>query len=284
MSPTGINVVDETSKPELNVRRSHYDANYSNFLTSVYEQVRRDAFDEDIGQNSWLTAMEQDAFRQWLNLSPGETLLDVACGSGGPALRIAAITGVSVIGVDVHEQAIATGNALAAERGLAPAAEFQVVDAAQRLPFADGTFDAITCIDAINHLPDRRRVIADWVRVLKPGRRLLFTDPIIVNGPLTNAEIAVRSSAGFYLFVPPGYDEQLLIQCGLRVVATENVTRNMAEIAERRRKARESYAQALRQIEGDQAYASQQEFLSVASRLAQEDRLSRFMFVAEKPS
>jgi ribosomal protein L9 len=113
---------------------------------------------------------------------------------------------------------------------------------------------------------------------------LLFTDPIIVNGPLTNAEIEVRSSAGFYLFVPPGYDEQLLIQCGLRVVVTKDVTRNMAEIAERRREARESHAQALRQIEGNQAYARQQEFLSVASRLAKADRLSRFVFVAEKPS
>ncbi len=250
----------------------------------VYEQVRRDAFDEDIGQNSWLTATEQDAFGQWLNLSPGQALLDVACGSGGPALRIAAMTGVSVIGVDVHERAIATGNALAAERGLAHAAEFRVAAAAEPLPFSDGTFDAITCIDAINHLPDRRRVIAEWARLLKPAGRLLFTDPIIVNGPLTNAEIAVRSSAGFYLFVPPGYDEQLLIQCGLRVVSTENVTRNMAEIAERRKEARESHAQALRQIEGDQAYATQQEFLSIASRLAKEDRLSRFVFVAEKPS
>jgi len=149
----------------------------------VYEQVRRDAFDEDIGQNSWLTATEQDAFGQWLNLSPGQALLDVACGSGGPALRIAAMTGVSVIGVDVHERAIATGNALAAERGLAHAAEFRVAAAAEPLPFSDGTFDAITCIDAINHLPDRRRVIAEWARLLKPAGRLLFTDPIIVNGP-----------------------------------------------------------------------------------------------------
>jgi len=111
----------------------------------------------------------------------------------------------------------------------------------------------------------------------------LFTDPLIVNGPLTNAEIAVRSSAGFYLFVPPGYDEHVLVQCGLRVVVSEDATQNTAEIADRRRVARESHAQALREIEGNQAFAAQQEFLTVASRLAKEDRLSRFVFVAEKP-
>lgn len=40
----------------------------------------------------------------WLDLSAGQTLLDVACGAGGPALRIAAATGCSVIGVDRHQQ------------------------------------------------------------------------------------------------------------------------------------------------------------------------------------
>jgi 2-polyprenyl-3-methyl-5-hydroxy-6-metoxy-1,4-benzoquinol methylase len=284
MPHSGINVVDETSKPKLNVGCSHYDANYSNFQTSLYEQIRRDAFGTDIGQNSWLTAIEHDTFQNWLNLSPGKNLLDVACGAGGPALCFAATTGATVIGVDVHEQAIATGNTLAAKRGLSKVAKFRVADATQRLPFSDSTFDAITCIDAINHLPDRPSVIAEWSRLLKPQGRLLFTDPIIVQGPLTNAEIAVRSSAGFYLFVPAGYDEHVLVQCGLRVVVAENVTKNMAEIAERRRVARESHARALREIEGSRAYATQQEFLTVASRLAREGRLCRFVFVAEKPN
>jgi 2-polyprenyl-3-methyl-5-hydroxy-6-metoxy-1,4-benzoquinol methylase len=275
--------VDSTTKSKADEAGIYYDTNYRNFDTELYSEIRREAFGEDIGQNSWLTADEQDRFLSWFDLSPGKTLLDVACGAGGPALCIAAKTGTSVIGIDVHEQAIATGNALAEQRGLSQAAEFRVVDAAQPLPFSDSTFDAITCIDAINHFPDRPRVIGELVRLLKPKGRLLFTDPLIVNGPLTNAEIAVRSAAGFYLFVPPGYDEQVLVQCGLRVVVSEDVTQNTAEIADRRRVARELHAQALREIEGNQAFAAQQEFLTVASRLAKEGRLSRFVFVAEKP-
>lgn len=246
--------MDQTAKPKLNVRPSNYDANYSNFRTNLYEQIRRDAFGEDIGQNSWLTATEQDTFRAWINLSPGMSLLDVACGAGGPALRVAAATGASVIGVDVHKQAVATANALAAERGLAGRADFQVIDAALQLPFSDASFDAITCIDAINHFPDRASVIAEWRRLLKPTGRLLFTDPVVVTGPLTNAEIAVRSSAGFYLFVPPGYDQDILARCGMRVVASENVSENMAVIAGRRKAAREAQALVLREIEGEQTY------------------------------
>lgn len=274
--------VGQTDDSNLHVGSSHYDANYSNFQTSLYEQIRRDAFGEDIGQNSWLTASEYDQFGSWLDLSPKKRLLDVACGAGGPALRIAAMTGCSVMGVDVHEQAVSTATAMAAERGLARLAEFRVADASQALAFSDGTFDAITCIDAINHLADRQRIIADWARLLKAGGRLLFTDPIVVTGPLTNAEIAMRTSAGFYLLVPQGYDESVLAQCGLRLLTSENVTRNMAEVAERRRAARESRELALRKIEGEQAYEAQQRFLTVASLVAKEGRLSRFMFVAEK--
>jgi SAM-dependent methyltransferase len=147
----------------------HYNANYGNFQTELYAQVRREAFGEDIGQNSWLTSDEQDRFLEWLDLSPGKTLLDVACGAGGPALRIVASTGCSVVGIDVHEEAITTASSLAAQRGLAELAEFRSTDATGPLPFSDATFDAISCIDAINHFSDRSRVIAEWTPAAEGG-------------------------------------------------------------------------------------------------------------------
>jgi ubiquinone/menaquinone biosynthesis C-methylase UbiE len=155
----------------------HYNANYGNFQSELYAQIRRDAFGEDIGQNSWLTSDEQDRFLEWLDLSSGKTLLDVACGAGGPALRIAAATGCSVIGIDVHEQAVTTASLLAIQLGLVERAEFRVADATRSLPFSDATFDAITCIDAINHFPDRAYVIADWARLLT-GERLAISETL----------------------------------------------------------------------------------------------------------
>jgi cyclopropane fatty-acyl-phospholipid synthase-like methyltransferase len=262
----------------------HYNANYGNFQTELYAQIRREAFGEDIGQNSWLTSNEQDRFLEWLDLSPGKTLLDVACGAGGPALRIAASAGCSVVGIDVHEHAVKTASSLAAQRGLAERAKFRSADATGPLPFSDASFDAITCIDAINHFADRPSVIAEWARLLKLGGRLLFTDPITLTGPLTNAEVAVRSSAGFYLFVPNGYDESVIAQCGLQLLVSEDVTANMAKVAEARHAARASKSAVLREIEGDQAYEGQQEFLAVAARVATEGRLSRFVYVARKLS
>src|ERR1700692_1178004 len=137
-------------KPNSLPSAGHYNANYGNFETELYAQIRHEAFGEDIGQNSWLTSDEQDRCLEWLDLSPEKTLLDVACGAGGPALRIAATTGCSVVGIDVHEQAVATASSLAAQRGLTERAGFRCADANRPLPFSDGSFDAITCIDAIN--------------------------------------------------------------------------------------------------------------------------------------
>jgi cyclopropane fatty-acyl-phospholipid synthase-like methyltransferase len=276
--------VDPTNKSRADDAGLHYDTNYGNFDTELYSEIRRAAFGEDIGQNSWLTSDEQDRFLTWLDLSPGKVLLDVACGAGGPALRIAAKTGCSVVGIDVHEQAVSTACSLAIQRGLSRRAEFRVVDAAQQLPFSEAGFDAITCIDAINHFSDRPRIIAEWVRLLKPGGRLLFTDPITVTGPLTNAEVAVRSSAGVYLFVPHGYDERVIARCGLQLLVCEDVTANMAKVAEARRAARASRSALLREIEGDQTHDGQQEFLAVAARVAREGRLSRFVYVSKKLS
>lgn len=260
----------------------HYDANYGSFRTTLYADIRREAFGEDIGQQSWVTATEQDGFIQRLNLSSGRTLLDIACGSGGPALRIAAKTGCAIVGVDLHEQALTNARALALERGLGAVARFQAADAREPLPFSDASFDAITCIDAINHLPDRPRTIANFARVLKPGGRLLFTDPVVVTGPLSSDEVARRSSIGFFLFVPEGHNERAIADAGLALVSREDTTPHMTEIALRRGGARAARRASLIEIEGEATYQAQQDFFDVVARLGAARRLSRFVYVASR--
>jgi hypothetical protein len=63
---------------------------------------------------------------------------------------------------------------------------------------------------------------------MKPEGRLC-SDPIVITGPLSNAEIAIRSSAGFYLLVPQGYDEKSA-QCGLRPSLSRTVQRTWAKL------------------------------------------------------
>ena len=259
---------------------AYYDAQYSQFATDLYAQVRREAFGEDIGQNGWLSADEHDLFIQWLAPTTQSCVLDVACGSGRPTLRIAERTGCIVHGIDVHERAIHEARAAAEQQGLAGHANFRQGDAAQTLPFVDSYFHALICCDAVNHLPDRAAVFAEWARVLAPGGALVFTDPITVTGALSNEEIMIRSSIGFFLFVPPGVNQRLLDEAGFVVTDVIDRTDNMARLAERWWQARAGHEDDLRRIEGDETFAGQQHFLQVAGTLAAERRLSRFAFRA----
>jgi hypothetical protein len=100
---------------------------------------------------------------------------------------------------------------------------------------------------------------------------------------LTKEEMTIRSSIGFFLFVPAGYDKRVIEETGhLKLLLSEDVTENMATIAHSRGAVRAARADALRQIEGDETYEKQQRFFEVASLIARERRLSRFLYVAEK--
>jgi len=262
----------------------HYGETYSNFATNLYATIRKEAFGEDIGQTGWLTADEQDDFISKLDISSDDTLLDIACGSGAPTLRIAAKTGSNVVGIDINEQGIETARKQAQELELAGQAKFEIVDGSKPLQFEESSFDGLICVDAVNHIPGREAVFANWHRVLKPGGRLVFTDPITITGPLTNEEIRVRSSIGFFLFVPSGVDERLLDNAGFEVKSVEDKTENMAFMARNWMDVRDRYSSDLIQVEGEETFSGYQTFFKVTANTDEERRLSRFAFHAVKIS
>jgi SAM-dependent methyltransferase len=82
--------------------------------------------------------------------------------------------------------------------------------------FGEGSFDALLCVDSMNHLHERAAVLGEWHRLVRPGGRILFTDPITVTGLLRRDEMIVRSSAmGGFFFTPPGLDEHLIREAAL---------------------------------------------------------------------
>ena len=265
--------------------REWYDAVYGGFAEEVNAVIRAEAFGEEIGQNSWLTADEHRGFCGRLELDGSSEVLEVASGSGGPALFMVRETGCRLTGVDLHDDGVAAANAAAAEQGLADRARFERADARAPLPFGEGSFDALLCIDSINHMYERERVLRDWHRVLRPEGRLLFTDPIVVTGMLRREEMELRSGGmGEFVFSPPGLDEELLRAAGFAEIQVEDRTPNMAAVSGAWRAARARHESQLDQMEGRDTNARFQEFLGVVERLASERRLSRLAFLARKPA
>lgn len=258
-----------------------YNSTYGNFQEQVLAAVRREAFGEDIGQNSWITTDEYDIFYSWLNLSQGDHVLEIASGSGGPALYLAQKFKCRITGLDINEEGIKTANQHALNANLTDA-KFQLADADQRLPFDDETFDAVMCIDSMNHFRDRLSYFREWHRVLKTGRRTLFTDPVVITGPVSNEELAARSNIGFFLFVPLEITKSLITEAGFKLIRCEDVTGNIELTSGRWHASRQKYREDLIKIEGEERFDGLQTFFATVHKLTSERRLSRFVFLAEK--
>lgn len=103
-------------------------------------------------------------------LGLGERVLDVCCGTGSVARRAAEVVGPagSVAGLDLNENMLNMARSLSA--GSRPAIEWRQGDA-QELPFADDSFDAVFCQQALGFLADPDAALAQMRRVLAPGGR-----------------------------------------------------------------------------------------------------------------
>ncbi len=110
-------------------------------------------------------------------IQPGESVLDVACGSGNLTLtaKVCAGTEAKVAGIDAAPEMIAVAREKASRARLN--VEFEV-GLIEKLAFPDASFDVVISRLAIHHLPDdlKRAGFAEILRVLKPGGRLLIAD------------------------------------------------------------------------------------------------------------
>jgi SAM-dependent methyltransferase len=109
-----------------------------------------------------------------LALAPGQALVDLGCGRGGPGLWLARSRDLSLTGVDFSPVAIQHANERAALFGLAATARFVVGDlAATGLP--DACADGVVSIDALHFAGDLAAAGREALRILRRGRRLVLT-------------------------------------------------------------------------------------------------------------
>ena len=265
-------------------RTDFYSVQYTRFDSELAAELRREVFGEDIGQQGWRTAAEQAEIADLLRVGQASHVLDVCCGSGGPSLALAERTGCRLTGLDLEDAGIAHAQSQATARGLADRATFAVRDCGRALPYEGGSFDAVLCIDAVSHLRDRFGTLCEWARLLHEGGRLVFTDSAVITGPVAKSELDIRTATGFFLFVPPGVDEEAIKAAGLVLLRREDRTAAIAELAARWRAVRARYAAALEREEGTDGFERRQRLYATAAELARSRRLSRFLYVAEKPT
>lgn len=117
------------------------------------------------------------AIGEW---EPQQTALDVATGGGHTALAVAPHIGQIVV-TDLTPRMLEKAREYILAQGVTNA-QFQTADAEQ-LPFADASFDRVTCRIAPHHFPDVAKAVQEIARVLKPGGLFLLIDNIVASDP-----------------------------------------------------------------------------------------------------
>ncbi|MEU4422174.1 methyltransferase domain-containing protein [Actinoplanes sp. NPDC024001] len=164
--------------------------------------------------------------REWLGARAAGRILDVGVGTGRNLPHYPA--GASITGLDLSPEMLAHARRRAA--GLHRDADLREGDA-QRMPFADESFDTVVCALSLCAIPNPRAAIAEMRRVLVPGGRLLLLDHIASTWPPVRAaqwllERVTIATAGEHF---TRRQRPLVEHAGFRVVEAERIKAGTVE-------------------------------------------------------
>src|SRR5699024_6597414 len=148
-------------------------------------------------------------------------VLDLGAGYGGSMRYLAQTFGCRCTALNLSEVENERDHQKNAEQGLDHLIEVTEGDFTN-LAQADGSFDVVWSQDAILHSGDRARVCAEAARVLKPGGRLIFTDPMQADDAPVDKLQPIYDRIHLDSLGSPGFYRQTLTELGLEELAWED--------------------------------------------------------------
>lgn len=183
--------------------------------------------DEDDSSNQVATDRMSDELIARSGMEEGGRLLDVGCGVGLPALRLAERTAAHVVGISNNEEQIIDARGRAREAGVSDRVLFEFGDGVD-LVFPDASFDTVWAFESLMHM-NRERALAEIMRVLRPGGRLVATD-LLRAGPMDPADEELVRAHLKAMSASPLLDldeyRRLLFGSGFEVVELLDITSN----------------------------------------------------------
>jgi len=180
--------------------------------------------DEPIAAASRRTVSEMAS---WLErLDHDSTVVDIGAGYGGAARHLARTFGCRVTCVNLSARQNARNRRRNKLAGLAD--QIEVVHGSfERLPLAAESYDVVWCQDAMLHSADRRRILQEVWRVLRPGGRFIFTDPMQIDGCPPGVLEPVYARLHLADLGSPGFYRATLQELGFRELRFEDLTEHM---------------------------------------------------------
>ncbi|TMR35716.1 methyltransferase domain-containing protein [Actinomadura geliboluensis] len=155
----------------------------------------------------------------------GQRVLDVGCGVGEPAVRIAQHHDVRITGITLSHWQVREATRRVISGGVRGQVEIEHADATA-LPYPDASFDAVLAFDSLANAEDKGRWLSEMFRVLRPGGRCVFTDYPRLSDP-TDAEMAVLRDAALFDPAPAGEIVKRAEAAGFEILEALECARNV---------------------------------------------------------
>ncbi len=143
-------------------------------IRRIWREAYGDEYPEDAQPFGFITLSMLQQIAREVHVGPGQTLADLACGSGGPGLWVARTTGARLVGIDYSSVAIQQARQRAAAFGLSDKADF-LVSEITAMPLPDASLDAAMSVDAFQFFPDQPAALREIARILRPEAYLVLT-------------------------------------------------------------------------------------------------------------
>ncbi len=209
---------------------AHYDRVTAAWGLLLGEELHYGVFED--GETDLATATRRltDLMLEAGQIEKGQRVLDVGCGTGAPACHIAQVTGAQVMGISTSETGVQASRQRALTQGLDGQVTFEVRDGMAN-GFPTDCFDRVWALESSHLMRDRKRLIEEVARVLKPGGLLVMCD-IVFNRSMDLREVKqlltplslLREVFGDARMEPVAEYVRLAEDAGLQVGVTTDLT------------------------------------------------------------
>jgi sarcosine/dimethylglycine N-methyltransferase len=217
-------MTDEKAETAKNEYRKVFDSPTSRFISTMWGGHWHLGVFEAPGDTLLTAQMRANrAMAAPAELTAGDKVLEVACGVGGTARFLAREFGVDVVATNIAEAQLAEAREITRAEGLDSHVRYEVADY-HKLDFEDGSFDCWWCQEAFLYAVDKKKVILEALRVVKPGGTLILSDLTLSRAMDEDERSAVENAMKTNFSTIPELD-QLLAGMRLEVIERQDWSR-----------------------------------------------------------